>query len=123
MRIGDQGVAHVIAYESRFGRMAEAQVHNNKGFDVVSMEADGSARRLIEVKATSGAWPQRGIPVSKSQIEKNLESGDEFWLYVVEFATDVDRARVIAIQNPAAAVDYFVFDSGWEGVANRPANP
>ncbi len=99
MHIGNYGVQQVVAYEARFGRTAEPQAHNNRGFDVISAEPDGSSHRVIEVKATTGAWPARGIPVSKHQVDKNLESGDEFWLYIVEFATDPGQARVIPIQN------------------------
>lgn len=85
---------------------------------MISAEPDGSSHRVIEVKATTGAWPARGIPVSKHQVDKNLESGDEFWLYIVEFATDPGHARVIPIQNPAASVDYYVFDPGWAQLAD-----
>jgi Domain of unknown function (DUF3883) len=118
MRIGARGVEQVIAYEASVGRTAEPQYHSNKGFDIISARPDGTERRVIEVKATSRAWPSRGIPVSKHQIDNNVESGDEFWLYVVEYATDPERARVIPIQNPAAEIDYYVFDSGWAHAAD-----
>lgn len=114
MRIGSQGVDHVVAYEAQFGRDALPQNHSNKGFDVVSARPGGSDRRVIEVKATVRAWPERGIPVSIAQIEMNQQLGDDYWLYVVEFATDPERARVIPIQNPASEIDYCVFDAGWE---------
>ena len=39
---------------------------------------------------------------------------DQFWLYVVEYATDDGRARVIAIRNPIEHADFFVFDREWE---------
>ncbi|MFF0944858.1 sacsin N-terminal ATP-binding-like domain-containing protein [Kocuria sp. CPCC 205300] len=117
MRIGSLGVDRVVAYEAGFGRAAVPQDHSNKGFDIISARPDDSDHRVIEVKATARAWPSRGIPVSKHQIDKNVESGDDFWLYVVEFATDPQLARVIPIQNPIAGVDYFVFDPGWENLA------
>lgn len=117
MRIGQQGVEHVVAYEASQGRDAVPQDHSNKGFDVLSARPDGSDRRTIEVKATERAWPTRGIPVSRHQVDMNREIGDEFWLYVVEFATDPERARVIPIQNPASAIDYCVFDPGWENLS------
>lgn len=117
MRTGGHGVERVVEYEAAAGRVAVPQEHNNKGFDVISESLSGLGRRIIEVKATSGAWPQRGIPVSRSQVERNIEAGDSFWLYVVEFAEDLERATVIPIQNPVASADYYVFDPGWRNLA------
>ena len=117
MRIGVLGVDRVVEFEGAAGRLAVPQSHSNKGFDVVSALPDGQDRRIIEVKATTDAWPQRGIPVSRSQMEKNREMGQEFWLYVVEYAGSPDRARVLPIQDPGSAVDYFVFDPGWRNLA------
>lgn len=116
MRLGEQGVDRIVAYEADHGRIAEPQPHNNEGFDVISMSPDGSDRRVIEVKATERDWPDRGVPVSDSQVNKNRELGDGFWLYVVEFAADAERARVTAIQNPIAFVDHFAFDPGWSAL-------
>lgn len=119
MRIGLEGVNRVIEFEAAAGRVAIPQQHNNKGFDIVSESPDGRERRVIEVKATADAWPLRGIPVSSSQMEKNREIGQEFWLYVVEYAASPEeRTRVIPIRDPGSAVDYFVFDPGWRNLAS-----
>lgn len=112
-KLGEHGVQRVVEYEAAHGRIAEPQPHNNKGFDLISRQPDGAGRRIIEVKATERDWPDRGVPVSDSQIEKNRDLGDEFWLYVVEHPEDSDSARVTAIQNPIAYADYFAFDPGW----------
>lgn len=118
MRIGVLGVDRVLEFERAAGRLGVPQSHSNKGFDVLSASPDGQDRRIIEVKATTDAWPQRGIPVSRSQMEKNRELGQQFWLYVVEYAGSPDRARVVPIQDPGSAVDYFVFDPGWRHLAS-----
>ena len=119
MKTGEVGVDRVVEFEADAGRVAIPQSHSNKGFDVISESPDGLDRRVIEVKATADAWPQRGIPISSSQMEKNRELGRAFWLYVVEYAASPDRARVIPIQDPGSAVDYFVFDSGWRNLASH----
>ena len=116
IKLGEHGVDRVVEYEEARGRTAEPQPHNNKGFDVISYRPDGSDRRIIEVKATARDWPDRGVPVSDSQIDKNRELGDEFWLYVVEHPEDPEQARVTAIQNPIASADYFAFDPGWRAL-------
>ena len=121
IKLGEHGVERVVEYEAARGRTAEPQPHNNKGFDIISCRPDGSDRRIIEVKATARDWPDRGVPVSDSQIDKNRELGDEFWLYVVEHPEDPEQARVTAIQNPIASADYFAFDPGWRVLSeSRP---
>lgn len=119
IKLGEHGVDRVVEYEEARGRTAEPQPHNNKGFDVISYRPGGSDRRIIEVKATARDWPDRGVPVSDSQIDKNRELGDEFWLYVVEHPEDPEQARVTAIQNPIASADYFAFDPGWRALGEN----
>ena len=64
------------------------------------LNPDGSLARIIEVKSLSGAWGKMGVTLSKRQLIENQERGDEFWLYVVEYASDDAKANVIPIHNP-----------------------
>jgi hypothetical protein len=112
------GVRRVLAYERNAGRDPEEQTHGNPGFDIASHDTDGSLSRIVEVKSLSGPWAERGVPVSKRQIAENRQRGDLFWLYIVEYANDDSRARVIPIRNPIAHADYFVFDSDWEPLSD-----
>lgn len=107
------GVDRVLAYERGAGRDPQEQAHNNPGFDVASHHPDGSVARYIEIKSLLGKWAERGVAMSRRQARENADRGDDFWLYVVEFAMDDSRAKVLPIQNPMSKAGSFVFDSGW----------
>ncbi|WP_156174107.1 DUF3883 domain-containing protein [Mycobacterium nebraskense] len=107
------GVDRVLAYERAAGRDPQEQAHNNPGFDVASHHPDGSVARYIEIKSLLGKWAERGVAMSRRQARENADRGDDFWLYVVEFAMDDSRAKVLPIQNPMSKAGSFVFDSGW----------
>jgi len=110
------GVTRVLDYELSCGRVPEEQAHNNPGFDVLSKNAQGEVLRRIEVKSIGGAWTGFGVWMSATQLEDNRESGDDYWLYVVEHAEDDDAAVLHRIQNPAAHATKFGFDAGWQAL-------
>ncbi len=113
-RIGDDAVGWVLQYERHQGRHPEAQAHNNPGFDVLSRGPGLKPPRFIEVKGIRGGWGRDGVPLSVKQFEFAQKHGNQFWLYVVEYADDPDEATIHPIQNPAARINQFRFDSGWK---------
>jgi len=113
------GVDRVLEHELEMDRFPEEQTHSNPGFDVKSFNPDGSLARIIEVKSLSEDWSEQGVTLSKRQLVENQERGDEFWLYVVEYATDDSRARIITIRNPFDQCGSFVFDQGWEALSSE----
>jgi hypothetical protein len=117
--VDSAGVDRVLKYERAAGRQPEEQEHGNKGYDIVSRNHDKSVARIIEVKSLSRQWAERGVTLSSSQVAENRDRGDEYWLYVVEFARDDSRANVIPIQNPISHAEYFVFDRGWEALSEN----
>lgn len=48
------------------------------------------------------------------------EQGDDFWLYVVEHARELNKVKIHTIQNPAQKITQHRFDSGWKTVAAPP---
>jgi len=110
------GVATVLAYERSCGREPQEQAHNNPGFDVLSRNNDGDVARRIEIKSIGGAWTGFGVWMSATQMEDNRASGDDYWLYVVEYANDPDAATLHRIQNPAGQATKFGFDAGWQAI-------
>lgn len=110
------GVAMVVAYERSCGRKPEEQPHNNPGFDVLSRNKDGNVVRRIEIKSIGGVWTDFGVWMSATQMEDNRASGDDYWLYVVEHASDPDAATLHRIQNPAGQATKFGFDPGWQAI-------
>lgn len=117
--IDDAAIEAALKYERRFGREPVEQPHNNPGYDIVSSAADGSPRRLIEVKGLEGEWTERGIKLSHVQFATAQKYPGEYWLYVVEFARDLRNQRVSAIANPFSKVIEYWFDHGWKGVVEE----
>ena len=115
--IDKAGIARVLAAEEQEGRDADEQPHNNPGYDIYALDADG-AERYIEVKSLSGNWQTKGVMVSATQFNFAREKGPEFWLYVVERA-DKDDFQITRIQNPARQVGEFLFDDGWRTLGEQ----
>jgi ferredoxin len=115
--IDECGIAKVVAYEKQQGRFPEVKPHNNRGFDILSRNADGEAVRTIEVKSKGGKWDS--VLVSRSQFEIALERNTNFWLYVVERSLDDDNYQIYQIQNPAHKVQKFAYKSDWIDIAER----
>lgn len=110
------GVDFVLEHERGEGRHPTEMDHANPGYDVESRSTPGGpVERYIEIKSTDGRWGERGVVVSRRQIDHAKEHGDTAWLYVVEFATT--NPTLHKIQNPAERVSAFAFDSGWKGAA------
>ena len=116
--------AAVCAYEKERGRNAEQMAQGHPGYDIISHDPLTGEDRLIEVKGIAGEWNQTGVGLSRTQFSNAQNSGDGYWLYVVEFALDPDALRVHAIRNPAMQVTSFMFDGNWrEAATDERADP
>ena len=114
----------VCAYEKARGRFAEQMAQTHPGYDIVSHDPLAGEDRWIEVKGVAGEWNQTGVGLSRLQFSNAQDYGDRYWLYVVEFATDPEHARVHAIRNPATQVTAFMFDGNWrEATTDERADP
>ena len=92
--------------------------HNHEGWDIESKDVEGNTVRYIEVKSTSGRWNDTGVPLSRPQFEKAKELRDQYWLYVVEYALEPDFV-IHRIQDPAERVNQFLYDRGWQQLAEK----
>lgn len=108
-------------YEQIRGWEPERQHHFNPGFDIVSRSSSGG-RRLIEVKGLEGEWTERGVKLSHVQFSMARDHPDEFWIYIVENARDLERQRVTAIGNPFSKVEEYWFDHNWRGDSEEHAS-
>jgi hypothetical protein len=109
----------VCDWEIKHGRQPEQLDLTHPGYDIVSKTPRTGEQRLIEVKGIDGEWNQRGVGLKKTQFGTAQSFGDQYWLYIVEFALDENSARVRPIKNPAALVDQFMFDHGWRDAAEN----
>ena len=93
METDRRAVAAVLAVERTLGRNPEAQVHNNPGFDILSIDPDTGSHYLIEVK---GHLPQTTeISVSAQQVQKAKSNPDRWRLAVASVPTDPDEEPVV----------------------------
>ena len=114
--VSQAGVKRVLVHERACGRTPTEMPHYNKGYDVKSLGVGGSVR-YIEVKSLSGEWSRRNAAgLTKPQFETARTYGEQFWLYVVEWATE-DKARIHCIQDPANQVNQYLFDDGLDVLA------
>lgn len=124
--VGQIGVERVLAYETEYGRTARDtnKTHpNHPGYDVQSTDAEGNVR-YIEVKSMEEYWsPRTPASVTRAQFGKAQELGDQFWLYVVEFALDNEQYQVFPIQDPFGKVNQYLFDDGWQALAEVEEQP
>jgi hypothetical protein len=89
---------------------------HNPGYDLFEADANGVAKRWVEVKAMTGGLKNRPVGMSHTQFEWAQDNGGDFWLYVVE-QTGTPQARIVRIQDPAGNARTFTFDEGWLAVA------
>jgi len=114
----------VCDHEKAHGRNARQMAQTHPGHDIVSHDPVSGEERLIEVKGVDGEWNQTGVGLSRIQFSNAQDYGDRYWLYVVEFASDPDHARIHAIRNPAMQVTSFMFDGNWrEAATDESADP
>lgn len=113
MELESRAIDMIVHGESSLTRADEG----NKGFDLFEADDSGSPFRWVEVKSMTGSLNDRPIGMSRAQFDFASAKGDAFWLYVVEYASDNNRARILRIQNPAGKAKTFTFDRGWSTVA------
>jgi hypothetical protein len=94
---------------------------NHPGYDVESANDAGDTERYIEVKSLSGTWGKGGAALSDTQFDHGTRLGTRYWLYVVERAEQEDW-RIHRIQDPARQVNQFIYDFGWEALAEEDVN-
>ncbi len=93
METDRRAVAAVLAAERTLGRNPEAQVHNNPGFDILSIDPETGIHYFIEVK---GHLPQTTeISVSAQQVQKSKANPDRWRLAVASVPTDPDAEPVV----------------------------
>lgn len=113
MKIEEVAIDRIITLEPQLSRTAAG----NPGFDLFETDTNGAPSRWIEVKAMSSSLEDRPVGLSKLQFDLAAQKGDAFWLYVVEWANDDKRSRILRIQDPARKAKTFTFDRGWVDIA------
>jgi hypothetical protein len=113
MQIEKKAIELIIGLEPALRRTPEG----NPGFDLYENNSGGQPIRWVEVKSMTGSLEDRPVGLSHTQFDCARERGAAYWLYVVEYATDPVKARVLRIQDPVAHARTFTFDRGWSQIA------
>ncbi|MBL7064346.1 MAG: DUF3883 domain-containing protein [Anaerolineae bacterium] len=124
------GIEVALAYEQRRGRIPKELPPNHEGWDIDSYAEDpvaaildkGEKHRLarrIEVKATKYGWDGWGIGLTAPEYRAAQRHGEEYYLYVVEYALDENLRRLFVFQNPVDKVNDYRLDDRWKAVADE----
>lgn len=113
MRIEGAAIELIISLEPALRRTSEG----NPGFDLYEANNSGQKTRWVEVKSMTGSLEDRPVGLSHTQFDFAREHGADYWLYIVENASNISKARILKIQDPAGHVRTFTFDRGWSQIA------
>jgi hypothetical protein len=114
-KIEEMAIERVMQYEKKEGRSPERKPRNYPGYDIESRDASGNIR-YIEVKGLADDWGTRGIALTDKQFQTAQEKKDQYWLYIVERATQ-ENYKIYRIHDPANKVNQFFYDDSWKQVA------
>ena len=89
----------------------------NHGYDLYETDETGEIVRWVEVKSMRGGWDAGPVGLSHRQFGLAREKREAYWLYVVEYAGDAERASLVRIRDPAGRDSDYLFDDGWRGAA------
>ena len=113
MNLEAEAITRILTHEPDWRRTEQ----NNPGYDLYKVDSDGQQSHMCEVKAMKGSLQNRPVGISHTQFECAIERGESFWLYVVEYADDDEKYRIVKIQDPVGKARTFTFDRGWLEVA------
>lgn len=113
MALEEEAIELILAREPQLKR---TPMHN-PGYDLFDGNSDDGPPRKVEVKAMKGEFRSRPVGLSHTQFDCARREGRNYWLYVVENASDPEKARIIRIQDPAGKAKTYCFDYGWISVA------
>ncbi|MEX0899804.1 MAG: DUF3883 domain-containing protein [Gammaproteobacteria bacterium] len=113
MRLEENAIAFILTHEPGLRRTPPG----NEGFDLFDEDAEGNPIRWVEVKSMTGGLQDRPATMSRPQFNFAREKGEAYWLYIVEYARDPARTRILRIQDPFNHAKTFTFDQGWSEIA------
>jgi hypothetical protein len=117
--VEEAALLYVEREEALLGRSVERMPRQNKGFDLKVRVRGEVEPRVVEVKGLGGAWDTRGVRMTPAELEAAETYAGRYWLYVVEYATDLEACTLYRIRDPANQVTSYCFDPGWRALDER----
>ena len=115
MNLEKQAIELIIEREP----MLNSTPPGNAGFDLYEIDDNGDAIRWVEVKAMTSNLKVRPVGITKTQFEYARKYGAAYWLYIVEDVNDLEKFRIVKIQDPFGHAETFTFDYGWIEIAQK----
>lgn len=112
--LGDSGVNTVKAsleLDLPSGYTIQKMPENNPGYDLKVLDSNGDVVRKIEVKTLSGEWGERGVGLSRTQVE--LALSDSTWSLIIVIGQNTDQTRFIELGNPFDKIEKYFLPNQW----------
>ena len=109
MTLEAKSIERILTHETDWQRTEQ----NNPGYDLYKVDSTGRQSHWCEVKAMKGSLQNRPVGISHTQFDYAIKHGKSYWLYVVEYAGDDEKYRIVKIQDPVGKARTFTFDHGW----------
>ena len=120
MALEEAAIGLIVGREPRLRRTTPG----THGYDLCEVNGEtGEIVRWVEVKSMRGGWDAGPVGLSHTQFGLAREKREAYWLYVVEYAGDAERASVVRIRDPAGRDSDYLFDEGWREAAGPEPPP
>ncbi|MDP2516007.1 DUF3883 domain-containing protein [Photobacterium damselae subsp. piscicida] len=113
-RLGDEGENNVLnAIEKSLppGHKIAKAPKNNPGYDLLEIDVNDAVVRKIEVKTLPAGWGERGVKLSRTQVE--LALADPTWSLVVVVGQNTSKATFLDLGNPFNKVKSYFLSNDW----------
>lgn len=108
---GEDAVLQAIEETLPTGYEIQKASVNNPGYDLMVLDSNGVTIRKIEVKTLPGGWGDRGVKLSRTQVE--LALSDSTWSLIVVIGQNTNQASFVDLGNPFNKVKSYFLPSEW----------
>ncbi|BCN26110.1 sacsin N-terminal ATP-binding-like domain-containing protein [Vibrio alfacsensis] len=108
---GENNVLNAIEKSLPSGHKIVKAPKNNPGYDLLEIDVNDAAVRKIEVKTLPAGWGERGVKLSRTQVELALI--DPTWSLIVVVGQNTSQATFLDLGNPFNKVKSYFLPNAW----------
>ncbi|MDH5887690.1 sacsin N-terminal ATP-binding-like domain-containing protein [Vibrio splendidus] len=109
--VGEDNVLNAIMKTLPQGHRIQKAPKNNPGYDLLEVDFNDVIVRKIEVKTLPSGWGERGVKLSRTQVE--LALADSTWSLIVVVGQNTSKATFLDLGNPFNKVKSYFLPSEW----------
>ncbi|MDN4708010.1 DUF3883 domain-containing protein [Vibrio parahaemolyticus] len=109
--VGEDNVLNAIVKTLPSGHRIQKAPKNNPGYDLLEIDINDAVVRKIEVKTLPAGWGERGVKLSRTQIE--LALADPTWSLIVVVGQNTSQATFLDLGNPFNKVKSYFLPNDW----------